>query len=304
MDLRMELNRYLQNIRANLRLDPSSEKEILREIATHVEDRCTEMQKSGLSEEEALEKCLRLLGPAKSVGRQIYETHSQGTWRQALLASLPHLFFAGLFALNWLSGLAWVPVMLLVIAAIVIYGLLHGKPGWLFPWLGYSLYPVAAAGVSLFYLPPGWSWIALLLYIPLVVWLSCFITIKFLRRDWLYSTLMLLPVPAFVGWFLASAQAGPFSLEPPFLSNITPWTGVTFLLLALFVTVFVRLKNRALRITALIIAGLTSSVIITMASNRLGFIAFLGLTALMFTFLLVPAYVEHRVRDRQEATLP
>jgi len=304
MDLRLELNRYLQNIRTNLRLDPASEKEILRELETHVEDRCSEMQKSGLTEEEALEKCLRLLGPARTLGKQIYETHSQGTWRQALLAALPHLFFALLFALNWLSGLAWVPVMLLMISVIVIFGLFHGKPAWLFPLLGYSLLPVAAAGVSLLYLPPGWSWVALLLYIPLVVWLTCFITIKFLRRDWLYSALMLLPVPSFVGWFLALAQDGPITLSSPFANNITPWTGITFLSLALFVTVFVRLKNRVLRIIALTLAGLTSSTIITLASNRLGLPAFLGLAVLMLVILILPAFIERRVSQHQQPLTP
>lgn len=93
MDLRTELNRYLQNIKENLRLDPNSEKEIIRELEAHVEDRCQEMQKNGLTAEEALERCLRLLGPARHIARQIYETHSQGTWRQALLAwPAPSLF--------------------------------------------------------------------------------------------------------------------------------------------------------------------------------------------------------------------
>ncbi len=40
---------------------------------------------TALSEEEASENCLGVLGSAKLVARQLYETHSQGTWGQRLL---------------------------------------------------------------------------------------------------------------------------------------------------------------------------------------------------------------------------
>jgi len=304
MDLRVELRRYLQNIKENLHLDPASEKEIICELEAHVEDRCLEMQKSGLSEEEAMEKSLRLLGSAKQVAHQIYETHSQGTWRQALLAGMPHLFFAALFALNWLTGVTWIPILLIVIAGVVFYGLFRAKPAWLFPWLGYALFPVAAAGASLLYLPKGWPWLTLILYIPLVLWLCCFIIIKFIRRDWLYATLMLVPVPTFVGWFLASGQKMFPSLKLSSLYDFAPWTGLTFLMLGVSVTLFVRSKKRWFRITALSISGLLSASVVTLASNRLGFVAFLGMALLMLSFVLVPAYIEHQIRQNQPMIAP
>jgi hypothetical protein len=106
MELHTELNRYLQTIRENLRLDPASEKEILREIESHIEDSCLEMQKTGMSEEAAFERSLRLLGPARAIACRISETHSRGSWRQALFAAMPHLFFASLLTLNWLTGVS------------------------------------------------------------------------------------------------------------------------------------------------------------------------------------------------------
>jgi hypothetical protein len=304
MDLRAELYRYLENIKENLHLDPASEKEIIRELETHVEDSYQEMQESGLSEEEAMQNSLQVLGSAKMVAHQIYETHSQGTWRQALLAGMPHLFFAALFALDWLTGVTWMPVLLVVIAGIVFYGLFRGKPGWLFPWLGYALFPVAAAGASLLYLPKGWPWLTLALYIPLVLWLCCFVVIKFIRRDWLYATLILVPVPTFVGWFLTSGQVVFPDLKLGFLYDFAPWTGFTFLILGISVALFVRLTNRWLRITALGISGLMSATVITLASNRLSFGAFLGLLLLMLSFILVPAYIEHRVRQSNLVVAP
>jgi hypothetical protein len=305
MDMRTEINRYLHSIRENLRLDPASEKEVIRELEAHVEDRCQEMRKNGLSDEEAQEKCLRLLGPAGNIARQIYETHSQGTWRQGLLAGMPHLFFAGLFALNWLTGTTWLPILLTVIAGIVFYSLFHSKPTWLFPWLGYALFPVVAAGVSLLYLPEGWAWVTLLLYIPLVLWLSCLITVKFIRRDWLYSTLMLLPVPTFAGWFLASQKETVYpDLKLGFLYDHAPWTGITFLVLAFSVTLFIRLRNRWLRIAALGISGTATSAVITLTSHRLGFFTFLGLAIMMVSFLLVPALIERRTRRSRHPVTP
>ena len=115
------LDRYLDSIRYNLRLDPSSEREVTSELETCIDDRLQELRQSGLSEEEAANACVKLLGSAKLVARQIYEAHRQGTWKQALLASTPHLLFGLLFALNW-----W-----------------HGKPAWL-----YGYYAANSGGKS------------------------------------------------------------------------------------------------------------------------------------------------------------
>ena len=59
-----------------------------------MEDSCQELQNAGLSEEQALEKCLPQLGSQKTIAGQMYEAYNQGTWRQAALAALPHLIFA------------------------------------------------------------------------------------------------------------------------------------------------------------------------------------------------------------------
>ena len=135
------LSHYADSVRANLRLTPSSEREIVDELEGHIQDRLEELEQNGLSEDEAVNTCERLLGSAKLVARQIYEAHSQGTWRQTLLASMPHLFFALLFALNWWQSIGWLAVALALILSTAIYGWWHSKPTWLFPWLGYSLLP-------------------------------------------------------------------------------------------------------------------------------------------------------------------
>jgi len=295
--MKHELRRYLQSIKDDLKLDPASEKEVIRELEAHVEDSCQEMQDAGLPEGEALEKCIKLLGPANTVARQIYEVHNQGTWRQALLAAMPHFFFAAMFALKWWMGVAWLPVMFAVILGIGLYGWCHGKPTWLFPWLSYSLIPVVAAGMSLLYLPPAWSWVTLAIYIPLVLWLLSFITIKFLRRDWIYSALMLLPTSAFVGWFLAAGQKAQYpSFRIDFMYDYAPWNGLTFMVLAVAVALFIRLRQRSLRIAALIVSGLIVSLVTILVSNVLGLTAFISLAVLILSFLLVPAFVGNKLK--------
>jgi len=74
------IDEYLHNVKSSLRLEALDEAEIIRELATHIEDEVRELKKNGLRDEEAINTCIRFLGSAKSVGRKIYEAHSQGTW--------------------------------------------------------------------------------------------------------------------------------------------------------------------------------------------------------------------------------
>ena len=300
-----EVSRYLENLKSNLKLDPSTEEEVIHELETHVEDRFHELKDTGLSDEEAVEKCLGLLGSARLVARQIYEAHSQGTWRQALLASMPHLLFALLFTLKWLVGVSWLPVVLVGVFGIVVFGWHHGKPTWFFPWLGYSLFPVVAAGLLLLYLPAGLAWVTILLYVPLVLWLLCYVTIKSVKKDWLYSALMLLPIPTFIGWVLTVEQEVRFSgfgLE--YLYDFAPWTGLSFLVLAAAVAAFFRFRKRWLKILALVSSGLVTLTMVTLSSGRLGSFAVIILAVLTVIFMFAPAWLERKIKhgDRPAET--
>ena len=293
-----ELNHYLDSVRDNLRLDLSSEREVTSELETHIEDRLQELRQAGLSEEEAANTCVKLLGSAKLVARQIYEAHSQGTWRQALLASMPHLLFGLLFALNWWQGIGWLLVMLVLVLSVAVYGWWHGKPAWLFSWLGYSLLPVVVAGLLLLYLPKGWSWVAILLYIPLALWLLYRITVQTIKRDWLYSSLMLFPVPIILGWFLAVQLEGrfpEFSVER--LHDLAPWIGLSFLALAVTAATFIRLRRRWLKVAVLFISGLLTLIMAACyAEGRLGLSTFLVLILVLLSLFLTPALLERKIR--------
>ena len=296
------LSHYLDNIRDNLRIDPSSEREVISELEAHIEDRLQELRETGLSEEEATENCLSLLGSANLVARQIYEAHSQGTWKQALLASTPHLLFGLLFALNWWQYIGWLSIILVLVIGMAFYGWYHGRPAWLFPWLGCSLLPVIVAGLFLLYLPKGWSWLAIVLYIPLALWLLYSVTIQAIKRDWLFSSLMLLPVPIVISWFLvvrAESKFSGFSFER--IHDFAPWIGLSFLALAVTAVIFIRLRRRWLKTAVLVVSGaLTLIMIACFTSGRLSLPTLLILALGMLGLFLTPHLLEYRIRrDRQ-----
>jgi hypothetical protein len=181
---------------------------------------------------------------------------------------------------------------------VVVYGWWRGKPSWLFSWLSYSLLPVVFAGLLLLYLPQGWSWLAILIYIPMALWLVCAFTLKKVKRDWLYSSLMLLPLPIIIGWFLA---VEPVDRSPAYwlqrLQDFAPWIGLTFLSLGVAVTAFIRLRKRWLRISVLMLTGLiTLTIIAFYTDGRLSVAAFLALVLVMLILLLSPALVERTLK--------
>lgn len=292
------LSHYLEIVRDNLKLDSSTEREVIQELAAHIEDEVQELKDSGLSDEEAAGTCLTLMGSAKTLAHQIYESHSQGSWTQALFTAMPHLLFGLLFALSWWQGIIGLLAALVVLLSVVVYGWWRGKPSWLFSWLGYSLLPVVFAGLLLLYLPQGWGWIAIIIYIPMALWLVCSFTLKVIKRDWLYSSLMLLPLPIIIGWFLA---VEPVDGVPAYwlhrLQAFAPWIGLTFLSLGVAVATFIRLRKRWLRISVLVMSGLiTLTMIAYYTEGRLSVPAFLALIIVMLILLLSPALVERTLK--------
>lgn len=292
------LSHYLESIRDHLRLDPSEVREVISELETHIEDRVQELEAAGLSEEEATKTCLGLLGSAEAIARQIYEAHSQGSWKQALFAAMPHLLFGLLFALNWWQHAGWLSIALLLILGTTIYGWCHGKPTWVFPWLGYSLLPVAVVGLLLPYLPQGWVWVAIPFYIPLASWWVYYLIDQTVRKDWLFTSVMLLPIPIVAGWVLAVERGGKlteYSLQLAY--DFAPWIALSFLALALTITAFFRLRQRSFRVATLIISGfLTLSMVGNYGEGRLSLAAFLVLILAMWGLFLIPALLERRLR--------
>jgi hypothetical protein len=292
------IENYLDSVKSNLRLESSDEKEFISELTGHIEDELRELKEKGLPDEEAANACIGLLGSAKAVARQIYEAHSQGTWKQALMACLPHVLFGLMFTLNWWRGTGWLLGALIVIVSTSVYGWWHRKSNWLFPWLGYSLLPVIAAGLSLLYLPRTLAWIAVIVYIPLTLWLVYRVFSQTLKMDWAYISLMLLPMPMIISWVVVANKRAAFSaFDINKLAEYGPWIGLSFLTLALSVVFFVRMRRRWLKISFLFITGIISTLLISgYAWGRIDLISLLLLILFQASIFLVPALMENGVR--------
>lgn len=288
---------YLENVRSYLRLDSPSEREVLRELSTHLEERAQELRQEGFSEEEAAKTATQYLGSPKAIAQQMYQVHSQGSWRQALLAAMPHLLLAALFALHVWQNVSLSLIIMLSILGVAAYGWWHGKPAWLFPWLGYCLVSLIYAGLFLLSLPKVWALLALLAYIPLAWWLVSAIAAQAVRRDWLYGSLALLPLPALIGWLVALELRGGFSgYEKQHLDDIGSWIALSFLALAVTAATFIRLRRRLLKTGAL----LSPEILILMLAafsteGGLGFLGLLALVLLSLGILLSPALLERRI---------
>ena len=298
-----ELAEYIENIKYTSMLQPANEAEVLGELETHIEDKLRELTDSGLSEDEAVKACLHQLGSPSLVARQIYEAYSQGSWKQVFMASLPHILFSALFTLNWWHHIGWLVIVLSVISGIAIYGWCHGKPTWILSWLSYSLLPVLAVGILLVYLPKGWSLLAIPVYIALAAWWLFHIVVQMVKKDWLFSSVVLLPMPIIIGWFLAVSPDGKItaaSLEQATL--MAPWIGLSFLALALTIAAFIRIRQRWLRISLLVLSGvITLSLVVHYTYGQINTPMFVGLMLVMWGVFLVPIILERRFRNRNKS---
>lgn len=287
---------YLSSLKGHLRLGPSVEDGLVREIRGHLEDKIGELKESGMSEEEASETAAKFLGTPRIIAQQIYEVYSQGSWRQTFFAILPHFLTASLFALHWWSNPIWLLAILSAVICVVIYGWCHGKPTWLFSWLGYLLIPVIVAGIMLLYLPGAWAWVATLVYVPLAIFILVVVTKQILKVDWLFVSLMLLPVPILIGWLMVLSTENTF-LGTELVYEAASWIAFSFAVLALAVATFIRVRQRWIKTGALLICSIMVLAMVALINNNaLNIWGWLLLSLLALSLLFVPALLERKTR--------
>ena len=288
---------YLNSLKGYLRLDSTIENDVVRELHAHLEDKSQELREFGLSEEEATETAVQFLGSPRLVAQQMYEVYSQGSWRQTFFAALPHFLIASLFALHCWQSTIWLLAILVAVISAVIYGWCHGKPAWLFPWLGYCLIPVVAVGTLLIYLPGGWVWLAATAYVPLALFVLVSVTKQTIKQDWLFASLMLLPIPIVLSWILALGIGDRF-LWYEHLYEAAPWIALSFAVLAITVATFIRIRQRWAKAGALLTPEIIVLVIVASAGkNAISFWGWLLLILLSLFLLLGPALLERKISE-------
>jgi hypothetical protein len=138
-------------------------------------------------------------------------------------------------------------MVLMATVGVVIYGWYYSKPVWTFPWLGYYLLPVIITAILLIYLSNGWGWIATLIYIPLALFVLIYIVRQTARRDWLYTLLMLVPLPVVFSWLLSSGVENELLTSNLWMARLQtkiPWITISFLTLAAATATFIRIRSR------------------------------------------------------------
>jgi hypothetical protein len=262
---------YLNRFKAYLRIDQSIRDDAAQELYAHLQDKTQELEDSGLSREEASRLAVQSLGSPELIAQQFYETHAQGSWKEAVFGALPHLLVAFLFAsyYYWHSIIS-LSIVLSLTVGTAIYGWHRGKPVWLFPWLGYYLMPVVVTGILLLSLPQGWGWIAALIYIPLAAFALIHIVRQTARRDWLYASLMLAPMPVLFGWFLSLGAGNGVLANDMWMARLqsnAPGIVISFMALALATIGFIRLKSRTHKILSLLTPPVVILLSVTLAGR-------------------------------------
>ena len=264
------ISHYLNRFKACLKIDQTIRDGVAEELYTHLEDKTQELEEKGLSKEEASKIAVQSLGSPELIAQQIYETHAQGSWKEALFSALPHFLVALLFTSYYWQNIVCVSIISAIIVGIAIYGWHRGKPIWIFPWLGYYLMPVVVTGILLLSLPQGWGWIAALIYIPLALFVFIHIVRQTARRDWLYASLMLAPMLVTLTWFSSLGTGNELLRGGMCLASLqtnTLWIVISFIALAAATIAFVRLKPRKYKIISLLIPPLVILFSVTTASR-------------------------------------
>ena len=291
---------YLNRFKASLQIDRTIRDGVAEELYTHLQDKSRELEKKGLSKEEAARIAVQSLGSPELIAQQIYETHAQGSWKEAFFSALPHFLVALLFASYYWQSVAFLSIILTLTVGIAIYGWHRGKPIWLFPWLGYYLMPVVVPGILLLNLPQGWGWIAALIYIPLALFAFIYIVRQTARRDWLYASLMLAPMPVIFGWFFTIGTGSEFLVSDIWIARLqtkAPWIVISFIALAAATIGFIRLKPRRYKIISLFIPPLVILLLVTLASRvNIDFWGCLILLFSLFAFA-TPIWIQARARS-------
>lgn len=268
---------YLNQIKSNLHLDPRTERSVIGELETYFQDKIEELQTQGLTEAAAARRAIHSFGTPHRVAKLLYEAHSRGSWLDALLAAQPALLGAALFATHlWSKAVVLIPAFTLLIF-VTLLGWLKGKPNWLYPWIGFAFAPVLAVVFlsrnfvyrSIYNIVVGSGvsaeHVALLLFLGLYAvafWIVLAVVSRILKRDWLLVSYMLLPLPLLGIWIFAIDGVGQILFTHGL--QVHQWDRsmvLALLLLSLSAAIFMRQRQRLLKVAALLMIGMGSTMI-------------------------------------------
>ena len=314
-----ELLGYLDTLKRKLRLGPNANSEIVLELRNHLEEKVHDLEEEGLTHEEALSQAMQDLGQPETIARGMYSVHSRGSWRDILLATLPHLLLASLFALHLSTRYLLIIVVLVAITFVTLKGWKAGRPKWTYTWLGYSMAaPALSWLMALIALGYGsWSFVTtgslpfslpvfllVVVYVPFSLWIMSRVVMRVVRHDWLLASLTALPFPFLTTWILFPNWRSGLLGTDPTIREADADRAVVFLALAITTGVFLKVGHRLVKIGLLTVAT-TLLVVFTIVAIPFGFslLSMILVTIASVAFLLSPAILQSRL-DRRENPSP
>ncbi len=314
--MRAEVDSYLAEVRTHLHLDPTVEHRVIGELASHFEDKLSDLRAGGMGEGEAVREAIADFGGARSIARLLYRAHSRGTWVETFLACQPHLLAAALFAAHQWRSPALLGLFSAALVGIAVAGWLRGRPAWVHTWAGFAFFPLMvlawlgrgllvraaaaiAAGVPI--PSPAWQPVALLALCAG----GGVLLVRALRlaakRDWVVAALLMLPQPVLGAWLLAVERFGGLGGDGAPLAAALQWDPAMArlcLLLAAASAVAIRAPSRVVKGGAILAAGVgAGAIIVRVTSTEAGF-AGLAVAALVSAALLAaPALFAGRPRE-------
>ena len=315
-----ELQSYFRVLTRKLRLDPNTNKEIVLELQGHLEEKTEELVEEGLTYSEARSQAMRELGHPDAIANDMYSVHSRGSWRDILLAALPHLLLASLFALHLWTRFFLVGILLIAVIFVTLQGWKAGRPKWTYTWLGYSMaapalswlmalmtlgygaWQFSTTGALPFSLP---VYMLIIAYIPFSLWIMGNLVLRVVRQDWLLASLTALPFPFLTAWILfPNWQGGLWSANTSQAREADVERALVFLALAVTTGVFLKLGHRLLKI-GLLTAATALLVVFTVVAVPLGVgvLSMILITLASVAFLLSPAILQSRL-ERNEHSHP
>lgn len=301
--MQAEVASYLDEVRTHLHLDPRTESRVISELYTHLQDKVSELQDNGVPEAQATRLALDAFGGARSIARLMYEAYSRGSWMEALISCQPHMIIAALFATH-----VWRQPILLVstFAAIVLIALLgwrKGTPPWLYSWIGYAVFPFLILTFASWdpvvrtvrYITfgsgtpaPLWQLALLGALCICTIWLVAATTVQIAKRDWIFVSLMLLPLPVLVIWLFTVNRSEGYILDAlrGFEGKFSRWdTAMAYFCstLGMASVLFVRIRQRVLKAGAVFAVGIVGGA--AAVKSIWGLAGVFGIIALSFAFL-------------------
>jgi len=307
-----EIRDYLNEIKSHLRLDPMTELQVMRELYCYFQEKMHDLTETGLSEKEAARVAIQCCGRTRVIARRMYEAYSKGSWMEAVMAFLPHIIIAVLFLTHLWRHPVVAPFAFASIVGVTLYEWWHSKSSWLYPWIGYCLSFLLIIGYSSRHIlmqaasslvwqketfPSIWAVVLISVMCIFAIWVIVRTTIRVARRDWILASLMLVPLPIVGGWLLNLEQVGSlFNGEAETLHFSDTSMALALITLGVTSAVFIRLRQRVLKVGALMIIGSIAMAMI--AHNLWGSQTFLGILAtslLLLLLLLSPAILEAKI---------